>query len=186
MRKLGGLITILFMCILLSSLPVHAEGIEDIYSVGDIIEYQDDNGNIQYLQIVAIIIPNEEYSVIPIEINKNKINVTDHERDLLAWIVCNEAEGEDFLGKRLIVDTILNRVNDSYFPNSIESVIYEPYQFWTVQRNDIPQSCYEAVDYELKNGITDPNITFFNSEYYTIGQNDLYKHGGHYFSSLKR
>ena len=57
--------------------------------------------------------------------------LTDDEIDLIAKITMAEAEGESELGKRLVIDTILNRVDSelSYFPDTVEEVIYQPNQF---------------------------------------------------------
>ena len=40
-----------------------------------------------------------------------------------------EAEGECEEGKRLVIDTILNRVDSEHFPDTVYEVIYQPNQF---------------------------------------------------------
>ena len=53
------------------------------------------------------------------EILSEEQQVTDEDIWLIAWITMGEAEGECEEGKRLVIDTILNRVDHSSFPNSL-------------------------------------------------------------------
>lgn len=45
--------------------------------------------------------------------------------ELIALVTMAEAEGECEEGKRLVIDTILNRVDSDYFPDTIRDVIYQ-------------------------------------------------------------
>lgn len=56
---------------------------------------------------------------------KRKIKVTGTEYDNLLRIVEAEAGGEDFIGKMLVANVILNRVEDEQFPDSINEVIFQ-------------------------------------------------------------
>ena len=47
----------------------------------------------------------------------------------LVYIVHAEANNQDLTGKKLVADVVLNRVHDPRFPNTIEGVIFQPYQF---------------------------------------------------------
>ncbi len=49
--------------------------------------------------------------------------------ELLAQLVEAEAGNQDKVGKRLVVDVVLNRVDSDTFPDTIEEVIFQPYQF---------------------------------------------------------
>lgn len=49
---------------------------------------------------------------------------------LIALVTMAEAEGECEEGKRLVIDTILNRVDSEHFPNSVYDVIYQRNQFY--------------------------------------------------------
>lgn len=49
--------------------------------------------------------------------------------ELLAQLVEAEAGNQDAIGKRLVVDVVLNRVDSDAFPDTIEEVIFQPYQF---------------------------------------------------------
>ena len=60
---------------------------------------------------------------------KSSYSLSDEEIDLLALLTMAEAEGESEEGKRLVIDTVLNRVDSEHFPNTIREVIYQPNQF---------------------------------------------------------
>lgn len=62
---------------------------------------------------------------IPIQ-QKTQDNLiySEDEIELLALVTVAEAEGESEYGKRLVIDTILNRVDAKSFPNTIRGVIY--------------------------------------------------------------
>lgn len=51
------------------------------------------------------------------------------ERFLLALTVWREARGETPRGRRLVAATIANRVRDTRWPNSVEGVVLQPWQF---------------------------------------------------------
>lgn len=84
-------------------------------------------------------IPNEEITAVAETTaktealqNKQSFSVTDQELELLARAVYSEARGEPFKGQVAIAAVILNRVEDSDFPNTISGVIYEPWAFTAV------------------------------------------------------
>ena len=49
--------------------------------------------------------------------------------ELIALVTMAEAEGECEEGKRLVIDTILNRVDSVYFPDTVYDVVYQANQF---------------------------------------------------------
>lgn len=107
------------------------------------------------------------------------------DRDTLIMMAkCVEAEAgnQDMLGKRLVVDVILNRVDHDRWPNDIESVIKQKNQFVvypTAMERVVPsEETYEACIMELEHR-TDTQIMYFAACGY-IGA-PAYKHGGHYF-----
>jgi N-acetylmuramoyl-L-alanine amidase len=57
--------------------------------------------------------------------------------NLLAHIIHGEARGEPYIGQVAVAAVILNRVNDSRFPNSIAGVIYQPGAFDAVSDGQI-------------------------------------------------
>jgi N-acetylmuramoyl-L-alanine amidase len=59
------------------------------------------------------------------------------ELQLMARAINGEARGEDYQGQVAVGAVILNRVDDSRFPNSISAVIYQPGAFTAVSDGQI-------------------------------------------------
>jgi len=80
--------------------------------------------------------------------------ITEYERILLCNIVANEA-GSDWIGiydKACVVACVINRLNSPDFPNTIEGVLTQPYQFSgyyasSYYYSTVTDACIEAVDY---------------------------------------
>jgi N-acetylmuramoyl-L-alanine amidase len=113
--------------------------------------------------------------------------ISEDDISLIALITMAEAEGECSEGQRLVIDTILNRVDSDAFPNTIYDVIYQPGQFECVYngrihscyvRDDIYQLVLEEMDYRYNY-----DVTFFRTCYYSEYGNPLFQVGNHYFSS---
>jgi len=51
---------------------------------------------------------------------------------LLAKLVHSEARGEPYVGQVAVAAVVLNRVDDSRFPNTIAGVIYQPWAFTAI------------------------------------------------------
>lgn len=58
-----------------------------------------------------------------------QVQATSEEIELLARAVYSEARGEPYAGQVAVAAVILNRVNNSEFPNTIKGVIYQPWAF---------------------------------------------------------
>ena len=108
---------------------------------------------------------------------------------LVANLVQAEAGNQGLLGKRLVVDVVLNRLDDSRFPNSIEEIIYEPGQFSVASNGRmestaayIDDETYEAVRLEFEHR-TNVAVLYFNCGDYIPNTQHLFKEGGHYFST---
>lgn len=106
--------------------------------------------------------------------------------DLIALVTMAEADGEPELGKRLVIDTILNRVDDSRFPSTVYDVVYSPNQF-TSMTNGRVDKCYvkESIRKLVVEEIyrrTDNQVLYFRTGHYHENAKDLYKIGNHYFS----
>lgn len=83
--------------------------------------------------------------------------ISQEEIELIALVTMAEAEGETELGQRLVIDTILNRVDDSHFPDNVTDVIFQPNQFtsmWNgrVDRCYVKEELVELVQEERWNG----------------------------------
>ncbi|MCK8826259.1 cell wall hydrolase [Natroniella acetigena] len=80
--------------------------------------------------------------------------VTDQEVELLARIIHGEARGEPYMGQVAVGAVVLNRVIDSFFPDSIRDVIYQPRQFSPVFDGQIDltpnRTAYRAAEAALR------------------------------------
>lgn len=107
--------------------------------------------------------------------------------ELIALVTMAEAEGECEKGKRLVIDTILNRMDSEHFPDSAYDVIYQPNQFssmWNGRvercevRDDICQLVREELDSRLNH-----QVMFFTAGDYGKYGTPMFQVGNHYFSS---
>lgn len=106
--------------------------------------------------------------------------------ELVALVTMAEAEGENEYGKRLVIDTILNRVESRHFPNTIREVIYQPNQFtsmWNgrINRCSVDDEICQLVMEEFLNKTND-EVIFFRTNRYSDFGTPLFKVGNHYFS----
>lgn len=104
--------------------------------------------------------------------------------DMLARCVEAEAGNQGLLGKRLVVDVILNRVDDPRFPNDVASVISARGQFAVypnaMNRVTVTQETLDAIVLELERR-TDDRILFFTARHYNKHCIPAYQCGDHYF-----
>lgn len=122
-------------------------------------------------------------------VKSNKVDLSNEEfcdaLETLAKCVEAEAGNQDLYGKRLVVDVILNRVDSKRFPDNIEDVISQKYQFSTywngsMDRIEPSEQTFEAVRMELEER-TDENILFFTAGNYNTYCVPAYKYKDHYF-----
>lgn len=116
-----------------------------------------------------------------------EIDLSEDEINLIASITMAEAEGESEKGKRLVISTILNRLESERFPDTVEDVVYQKNQF-EVTTNGRLDKCYateENVNFVKKELLSRSNyeVMFFTSgDYGRYGQ-PMFREGNHYFSS---
>ena len=114
---------------------------------------------------------------------------TQEEIDLIALCVMAEAEGEPEEGQRLVIDTILNRVDDPRFPDNVHDVIYQKNQFAgmygeRIERCYVKEELVQLVREELENR-TNSEVVFFRTSHYHSYGVPLFQVGAHYFSSYE-
>ena len=119
----------------------------------------------------------------PIEIESD---ISKGEIELLALITMAEAEGEPDEGKRLVIDTVLNRVDSPYFPDTIHDVIYQKNQFSSVWNGRL-ERCYVDEDIlrlvlEELESRTNSEVVYFRTNHYSNYGEALLQVGNHYFS----
>ena len=135
---------------------------------------------VEIIDIVEPIIEAEETVDEPI------ISVSNEDIELLALITMAEAEGESEEGKRMVIDTILNRVDSERFDNTISEVIYAPNQFtsmWNgrIDRCYVADDIYQLVIEELTNR-TNYDVLYFTAYQYGAYGTPMFQIGNHYFS----
>ena len=93
------------------------------------------------------------------------------------------------IGKRLVIDTILNRVESEHFPDTVSEVVYQPNHFEAMWNGRVDK-CYvdddicELVREEIDER-TDPYTIFFCAGDYSAYGEPMYQVGNHYFSSYE-
>ena len=105
--------------------------------------------------------------------------------DLLAALIWAEAGDQDFYGKRLVADVVLNRVASPAWPDTVEGVIFQEGQFSVVSNGRLNQAspdaeCYDAASLALDGDRVDTRIMFFSMYFCANGQY-AYQYGDHYF-----
>ena len=131
----------------------------------------------------------EEVEEPEVEEISQEIYLSDGEMKLIAIITMAEAEGQSEYGQRLVIDTILNRVDSPRFPNTVQDVIYSPGQFSCVW-NGRADRCYvkdEIYQLVLEECITRSNrdVVFFTAGGYAYNGVPLFQEGDHYFEAIK-
>ncbi len=127
--------------------------------------------------------------VYHIEDSAEEAFISEEDVKLTALVTMAEAESESEYGKRLVIDTIFNRVDSPDYPDAISDVIYQPKQFSVFDNGRIDR-CFVSEDIcslvreEFYNR-TNSEVIFFNSTGYSRYGTALFKEGRHYFSKKK-
>lgn len=145
--------------------------------------------DVELIVAKATVVPTEVKSItveLPAEINDFCYEVSDKEIELLALLTMAEAEGESEEGQRLVIDTVLNRVESSTWPSTITDVIYQKNQFssmWNgrVNRVSATEEMCELVREELRSR-TNYDVVYFTANKYGRYGTPLFSVGNHYFS----
>lgn len=138
------------------------------------------------------------YQVIQKE---NRIVLDENDYDILCCIVEAEAGGEDYLGKKLVAEVVLNRVESAKFPNTVEEVVFQQedgvYQFSPVAdgrfyRVTVSEETKQAVDAALSGEDESRGALYFINRKYSSTKalwwfdnrcTPLFFYGGHEFFS---
>lgn len=114
-------------------------------------------------------------------------DISNDDIGLIALVTMAEAEGECEEGKRLVIDTILNRVDSDSFPDTVYEVVYQPSQFSSMWNGRVDR-CYiddyicQLVIEELCNR-KNYDVIFFTADRYGNYGTPMFQIGNHYFSS---
>lgn len=107
--------------------------------------------------------------------------------ELIARLAYAEAGNQCELGKRLVIDVILNRLDHENFPKTVEGVINQTNQFspamsGSMYKYELNHEMVRLVEEELVRR-TDSDVIFFRANHYGRYGIPMYRVGGHYFSS---
>lgn len=130
---------------------------------------------IQYVEIPKIVTVHDVQEVERIP----EIELTQGEKELIAKVVMAEAAYEDMIGKRLVVDTVLNRVGRPGFGDTVFGVVYAEGQYYKASM--YTEECMQAVEMECMERLDDRVVWFCNSGFMPYGE-PAYQHGNHYFN----
>lgn len=114
---------------------------------------------------------------------KTYYDPTDEEIELMVRVVMSEASILPLEGKQAVAQTIINRMYSSKFPNNIEAVINQPYQYSTADNGTPDSECYEAVEAACKYKAFPEDMYYFRAgKYHSFGY-EYMNIGNTYFST---
>ena len=106
---------------------------------------------------------------------------------LIAKLVLAEAEGEPEMGKRLVIDTVLNRLESEDFPNTVYDVVYQPYHYdpaWDgrIELFSELDDTFKLVVDEIQHR-TNSEVLYFRTDKFHEFGTPMEQVGNHYFST---
>lgn len=135
-----------------------------------------------FLIIIIIAIPKKPETIETIkEVEKEVIaevqkeptytyNITSTEREMLARLVYREANTESLECQMAVASVVINRWIDGRWGNTLEDVIYSPYQFTPanlLHQTTPTELNYTAVDLVLQHGsILPPYCLYFRADHH--------------------
>ena len=135
---------------------------------------------------------------VPTEAVAANFNLDEQEYQVLLRIVEAEAGGEDTVGKMLVANVIMNRVNSGIFPATVTGVVYQntecgaqfaPTVDGRIDRVSVSQDTTEAVNRVLGGEDVSQGALFFRStrsrsNWFDQSLNRVLEHGNHIFYTL--
>lgn len=123
-----------------------------------------------------------------VELSKRKTKLTDEEILLMQKVVSAESRGESLEAQYTVACVILNRMESTIFPDTLEGVVRQSAQFTCVGNgiiNKVPitESVKHAVEKALDNNTVDENVLWFRSSHYHTFHNQAFQIGDLYFSA---
>ena len=138
------------------------------------------------LEVYAHPVPEYEVTATDLRVEQYR-----EEIEILAYCTMAEAGNQEELGKRLVIDCILNRVQSEYFPgDTITDVIKTPGQFEVVSRGTLYSTCptddiYKLAEEEIMHR-TNSEVVFFKRNGYHSCGDPWQQVGAHYFSKISK
>jgi len=107
---------------------------------------------------------------------------------LMAKVCLAEAEDQTEYGKRLVVSTILNRLDSGIYGDTIYDVVYAPYQFEVMNNGRIDRVEVDEYTLELVRQETisrsNYDVIYFRMDHYSEYGTPLFVEDDHYFSGF--
>lgn len=141
-------------------------------------------------EVVELSFPEVVYLDVEIPKEETQIEEPDEISDVdicnLAKITYAEANNQSELGKRLVIDTVLNRVEHPAFANDISGVIFQAGQFSPIRdgsfaKAPVTSEICELIHEELANR-TNTEVMFFNARHFSKYGTPYLVEQDHYFS----
>lgn len=109
---------------------------------------------------------------------------TKEEIDLMARVVMSESSILHSDAKQAIAQTILNRLNDGRWGDTIHDVVYYPNAYSTADNGEPTEECYRAVESAIQYPTAFPtDMYWFNSNHYPNYGHPYTVIDGMYFST---
>lgn len=99
---------------------------------------------------------------------------------LVGMLVEHECPNESENGQRLVIDTVLNRVESNEFPNTVKEVLSQPGQYCNPSKYP-PKDIYRLVAEEMYFRTNSEVLWYRTKKYHKYGV-PIVKEGAHYFS----
>jgi len=107
------------------------------------------------------------------DVSENEPKISEEDRDLMARVVMSEASILPIEGKQAVAQTILNRLADGRWGDTIEEVVNYPLAYSTADNGEPTAECYYAVDGAIEYPEAFPtNMFYFRSGHYHSFAND--------------
>lgn len=110
------------------------------------------------------------------------LNISETDKELVAALVWAEARGEPYEGQVAVAEVVFNRLLDGYWGDSVEDVIYAPYQFAGIGGYYAQEQLDAVNDALLGQVLGDTSVMYFRANYYHGGREPYTRIGNHYFS----
>lgn len=175
--------------------PVIVESTNEVVEEVEVVENEDDSVAQEISEEEVVVEDelveeiNEEPSVVEFyEEATSESRFSEDEIYLMAKVCLAEAEGESDYGKRLVVSTILNRIDSGYYSSNVYDVVYQPYQFEVtmngrIDRVTVTDDIIQLVKEEIANR-SNYDVIYFRTDHYSEYGTPLFVEDSHYFSGF--
>ena len=126
-------------------------------NAGDPIKYADINSSYWSSHFM-------QFGRLPDAHPTGNVGYTNEDRELLASAIWYEARGCSFAVQTYVGQVIMNRVNDSRFPNTVRGVLSQSGQYVNGTKS-APEPCYAAADAVLNGEVAMPSNVIYQANF---------------------